>query len=120
MNIENMRKLASFLDTLPDDQFDNRTFRLWADDARTELCQGIAGWADTLLTGNRDCVADSNWPNGSYLAARKHEDQIELRAIEALGLTEDEATHLFEQGWPGITPQEAAAEIRRMIGDDAR
>lgn len=115
MNTDFMTKLADMLDrTRPGDPV-QRDVRLNMDvfyrkeDCGTYAC--LAGHA-VLLACGLDKLKDM------YLS----DDDIESSARHLMGLSASEAALLFwpsrDIPWEGITPQEAAAAIRRMVNGE--
>lgn len=123
MNVDNMNKLADFLDALPPDRFDMADY--WHEHkCRTVGC--IAGWAVHLLGTEDD-------RDSLYLELKGEETGSEFsipdRAAELLGLTAPTWWHLFTPnnsgGWLtsgepyAAGPQDAARELRVRVAKAA-
>lgn len=121
MNIENMTRLANFLENIESERFniaewvsfieryDGGEIEYMSSDVISmNVCDTagcIAGWAVCLMNGGEVYILDDNYYESDYLSSMENKNAIRLaevsrKAADWLGLTSWEAQRLFvPDGW---------------------
>lgn len=114
MNKERLLKLADFLDTVPAEKFDLRTWQ-----CGTTAC--AVGWACTMPEfQDEGLVLANRWPD--FIPFPMYIGYTCWTAVKQFfELTSVNADHLFDAGEyePGATPQDVAVRIRRVVAEDS-
>lgn len=131
MNKERLLALADHLEKIPQLDLSNSVYASTnptLDDAPTHFC--MAKWYENYTCGTAACIAGHAvylWkddlpfkPDPSKPIGR--DENVYDMGKEILGLPTRQADYLFMGYWSprpihAITPQEAAAELRRMAGE---